>query len=43
MAQDYARRNRDLMMEQIVGAVRSSGEAPPFTAERKAINCHHNY
>lgn len=42
-AQDYARRNRDLMMEQIVGAVRRSGEVPPFSAEVKAINCHHNY
>src|ERR1700726_2907792 len=42
-AQDYARRNRDLMMEQIVGAVRNSGELPPFNAELKAINCHHNY
>ena len=42
-AQDYARRNRDLMMEQIAGAVRASGEVPPFTAELKAINCHHNY
>ena len=42
-AQDYARRNRDLMMEQTIGAVRNSGEAPPFDAELKAINCHHNY
>jgi tRNA-splicing ligase RtcB len=42
-AQDYARRNRDLMMERIVGAVRDSGETPPFNAELKAINCHHNY
>jgi len=42
-AQDYARTNRDLMMEQIVGAIRSSGEVPPFDAEVKAINCHHNY
>jgi tRNA-splicing ligase RtcB len=42
-AQDYARRNRDLMMQQIVSAVRSSGEVPPFSAELKAINCHHNY
>jgi tRNA-splicing ligase RtcB len=31
------------MMEQIVGAVRNSGEVPPFEAELKAINCHHNY
>jgi tRNA-splicing ligase RtcB len=42
-AQDYARRNRDLMMEQVVSAVRGSGEVPPFSAEVKAINCHHNY
>ena len=42
-AQDYAQRNRQLMMEQIVGAVRNSGEVAPFSAELKAINCHHNY
>ncbi len=42
-AQDYARSNRDLMMAQIIGAVRSSGEVRPFSAEVKAINCHHNY
>ncbi len=42
-AQDYARSNRDLMMEQIVGAVRRSGQVRPFTAAVKAINCHHNY
>src|SRR2546421_4909779 len=42
-AQDFARSNRHLMMEQIVGAVRHSGEVRPFVAELKAINCHHNY
>src|SRR5258707_1237495 len=42
-AQDFARLNRHLMMEQIVGAVRDSGELRPFVAELKAINCHHNY
>lgn len=42
-AQDFARFNRDLMMEQIVAAVRNSGEVRPFSAELKAINCHHNY
>lgn len=42
-AQDYARRNRDLMMERVVQAVRESGEVRPFDAEVKAINCHHNY
>jgi tRNA-splicing ligase RtcB len=42
-AQDFARRNRDLMMGQIINAVRSSSEVRPFVAELKAINCHHNY
>jgi tRNA-splicing ligase RtcB (3'-phosphate/5'-hydroxy nucleic acid ligase) len=42
-AQEFARWNRDLMMKQIVGAVRGCGEVPAFTAELKAINCHHNY
>jgi tRNA-splicing ligase RtcB len=42
-AQDFARFNRDLMMEQVVGAVRNSGQVRPFVAEVKAINCHHNY
>src|SRR5467141_5431322 len=42
-AQKYALKNRELMMEQIVGAVRDSGEVRPFAAELKAINCHHNY
>jgi tRNA-splicing ligase RtcB len=42
-AQDFARTNRDLMMEQIVAAVRNSGEVRPFTAQIQAINCHHNY
>jgi tRNA-splicing ligase RtcB len=42
-AQDFARWNRQLMMEQAVAAVRSCGEVRPFQAELKAINCHHNY
>jgi tRNA-splicing ligase RtcB len=42
-AQDYARQNRELMMQQIVDAVRTRGQLPPFRAELKAINCHHNY
>jgi len=42
-AQDFARWNRHLMMEQIVNAVRNTGEVRPFVAELKAINCHHNY
>lgn len=42
-AQDFARTNRDLMMHEIVDAVRDSGEVRPFTAHVQAINCHHNY
>jgi tRNA-splicing ligase RtcB len=42
-AQDFARCNRDMMMEQIVAAVRHSGEVRPLSAECEAINCHHNY
>ena len=42
-AQDFARTNRDLMMEQVVNAVRGSDEVRPFAATVKAINCHHNY
>jgi len=42
-AQDFARWNRRLMMEQIVSAVRDSGDVRPFVGELKAINCHHNY
>ena len=42
-AQDFARTNRDLMMEQIIAAVRNCGEVRPFTAHVRTINCHHNY
>jgi tRNA-splicing ligase RtcB (3'-phosphate/5'-hydroxy nucleic acid ligase) len=42
-AQEYAWQNRQLMMEAIVGAVRNSGQVPPFEATAQAINCHHNY
>src|SRR2546426_11983118 len=35
-AQDFARFNRDLMMEQVVGAVRNTGEVRPFVAELRA-------
>ena len=42
-AQDFARINRDLMIRQVVEAVRDSGRVRPFTAYVQAINCHHNY
>jgi tRNA-splicing ligase RtcB len=40
-AQDYARLNRELMLDATLGALRRS--LPPFTLEAKAIDCHHNY
>jgi len=41
-AQRYARRNRDLMMEQVVSAVKEVlGRA--FKADLVAVNSHHNY
>lgn len=40
-AQDYARTNRDEMMGLVLRAI--APELPPFTMDRTAINCHHNY
>lgn len=41
-AQDYARRNRAVMMENVVAAARQV-ISKPFTADVEAVNCHHNY
>ncbi|MGL4408350.1 MAG: RtcB family protein, partial [Zoogloea sp.] len=41
-AQDYARRNRQVMMARVVAAARSL-IAKPFHAQVEAVNCHHNY
>lgn len=40
-AQDYARANREHMMQLVLQALQKS--LPPFTITREAINCHHNY
>ncbi len=42
-AQDFARMNRETMMRHLIAAVRELGVLPEFSAERKAVNCHHNY
>lgn len=42
-AQEYARWNRQLMMDAVIAALRNSNALPEFTAEPEAINCHHNY
>jgi tRNA-splicing ligase RtcB len=42
-AQHFAMENRRLMMQQVLGALRDLPELPAFTADRIAVNCHHNY
>jgi len=42
-AQRFARTNREMMMENLLKAIRASDELPPFEARLEAVNCHHNY
>ncbi len=42
-AQDYALANRELMMQNLIAAVRQSGQVPPFEAASEVVSCHHNY
>jgi tRNA-splicing ligase RtcB len=42
-AQEFARENREAMMREVVGAVRSVPGLPPFQTHLEAVNCHHNY
>jgi len=42
-AQDYARTNRQAMMQAVVKAVAGARGIPPFTLTDEAVNCHHNY
>src|SRR5258706_9297347 len=42
-AQDFARRNPQIMMENVVRAARGVKGIPPFTTDGMAVNCHHNY
>eukprot|EP01113_Clastostelium_recurvatum_P038569 TRINITY_DN5786_c0_g1_i5.p1 TRINITY_DN5786_c0_g1~~TRINITY_DN5786_c0_g1_i5.p1 ORF type:complete len:412 (-),score=58.84 TRINITY_DN5786_c0_g1_i5:236-1471(-) len=43
-AQRFAFLNRQLMMSQVVGAIRETGDLPrDFTTDSFAVNCHHNY
>jgi tRNA-splicing ligase RtcB len=41
-AQEFARANREIMMRNVVGAVRGV-IAKPFESHVEAVNCHHNY
>jgi len=40
-AQDFAWRNRHVMMDAALGALQ--GHVRPFEADELAVNCHHNY
>lgn len=42
-AQDFALENRQLMMQQVLAALRKQTGLPAFTTDQTAINCHHNY
>lgn len=42
-AQAYARLNREIMMEAVLGALKAADGIPAFSADEKAVNCHHNY
>lgn len=41
-AQDFARRNREVMMERTLAAL-SRIVTKPFATHQEAVNCHHNY
>ena len=40
-AQDFARENREAMMDRVLAGLRA--RVRPFTMDKHAINCHHNY
>ncbi|MCP3920782.1 MAG: RtcB family protein [bacterium] len=42
-AQDFARINRQAMMEAVIEAVTGVAGTPRFKADTLAVNCHHNY
>ncbi len=42
-AQRYARKNREIMMESVLAAMRKHKSLPSFKTDKSAVNCHHNY
>lgn len=42
-AQDFARINRQIMMEHVIRAVQQTLSGKPFKTDLMAVNCHHNY
>jgi tRNA-splicing ligase RtcB len=41
-AQDFARLNREIMMENVITAILKS-DVPGFSTDGQIVNCHHNY
>jgi len=41
-AQDFARINREIMMENVITAIAQS-DVPGFSTDQQIVNCHHNY
>ena len=41
-AQDFARINREIMMENVITAILKS-DVPGFSTDGQIVNCHHNY
>ena len=42
-AQNYAKVNRELMMERVLTSVAKTPGVPPFKSRMEAVSCHHNY
>ena len=42
-AQDFARFNRQAMMENVIAGLEASGLVPRFKSHVVAVDCHHNY
>ncbi len=42
-AQEFARNNRELMMDRVLDELRRHPGLPSFQMDKQAVNCHHNY
>jgi tRNA-splicing ligase RtcB len=42
-AQNFARLNREVMMQKVISGLKQNKDLPPFLLEERAVNCHHNY
>lgn len=42
-AQNYAYQNREVMVQNILEALKASGLLPEFSVSDEIVNCHHNY